>query len=75
MEAREEQKMPCPACGGAGGGPFGRAGSAWDDENFVCTRCKGAGMIAMDDVMVRPGLAKAPVPQADEATKKRKATG
>ena len=70
---------PCPACGGAGGGPFGRAGSAWDDEEFVCPRCEGAGTVALDDVMVqsqRPGIVKA-VPDAAPAKpneKKRKAS-
>ncbi len=44
-------RMACPSCGGAGGGPFGRAGSAWDDEDYVCVRCEGAGVIALDDIM------------------------
>ncbi len=35
----------CPACGGAGGGPFGRAGSRWDDESYVCPRCEGLGVL------------------------------
>jgi hypothetical protein len=86
MEAKVEpaRALECPSCGGAGGGPFGRAGSAWDDETYVCPRCKGAGALALDDVMVqsqRPGLVKA-VPDAgsaDErareiAEKKRKAS-
>lgn len=66
-------KMPCPSCGGAGGGPIGRAGSAWDDEEYVCPRCKGVGVVALDDVMIRPGLAKATVDEA--LPSKRKATG
>jgi hypothetical protein len=71
MEAAPEDCISCPACGGAGGGPFGRAGSAWDDEDFVCPRCKGAGVIALDDVAIRPGLVKAQVQAAiDEAKKK-----
>lgn len=71
MNAPSEEKVTCPSCGGAGGGPFGRAGSAWDDEDYVCPRCKGAGVIAWDDVAVRPGLAKAQVQAAlDEAKKK-----
>ena len=74
MDAAEE-RIPCPACGGAGGGPFGRAGSAWDDEDYVCPRCKGAGAIALDDVMIRPGLAKVPAAAAADEAKKRKATG
>jgi hypothetical protein len=73
--AAEDRVATCPACGGAGGGPFGRAGSAWDDEGYVCSRCKGTGMIALDDVMIRPGLAKAPLAAAEADTKKRKATG
>lgn len=75
METAAQDRVTCPACGGAGGGPFGRAGSAWDDESYVCPRCKGAGVIPLDDVMVRPGLAKAPVPSAADDAKKRKATG
>ena len=75
------EQLTCPACGGAGGGPFGRAGSAWDDDAYVCPRCKGAGAIAPGDVMVqsqRPGIVKA-VPPHDApaelpAEKKRKAS-
>lgn len=71
-----EERITCPACGGAGGGPFGRAGSAWDDESYVCPRCKGAARIAIEEAVptsVRPGIVKA-VP--GEATpSKRKATG
>lgn len=76
MEAAEE-RVTCPACGGAGGGPFGRAGSAWDDESFVCPRCKGAGVVPLDEVVLRPGLAKAQAPatEKDAGAKKRKATG
>lgn len=44
-------RVACPSCGGAGGGPFGRAGSAWDDEEYVCPRCEGAGVIALHDIM------------------------
>jgi hypothetical protein len=64
---------PCPACGGAGGGPFGPAGSAWDDEEYVCAKCEGEGVIAL------PGVVKATPPYAaraeDAEEKKRKATG
>jgi hypothetical protein len=80
MEAQAEplDLVACPSCGGAGGGPFGRAGSAWDDDAYVCPRCKGAGAIALDDVMVqsqRPGLVKAvPDAAAPPAQKKRKAS-
>ena len=84
MEAEAQlERIGCPACGGAGGGPFGRAGSAWDDDEYVCPRCKGEGVIARGDEMVqsqRPGIVKA-VPDAaaaaaekDGAEKKRKAS-
>jgi ribosomal protein S27AE len=80
MEAEAEHldRVACPSCGGAGGGPFGRAGSAWDDDEYVCPRCKGVGAIALDDVMVqsqRPGIVKAvPDVAAPPAQKKRKAS-
>lgn len=84
MEAEHHlERLPCPACGGAGGGPFGRAGSAWDTEDYVCFRCEGVGMVAMDDGMVpsqRPGLVKAnpdaaPAPSlSDVKPGKRKAS-
>jgi len=61
-----EEKVTCPACGGAGGGPFGPAGSAWDDEDYECPRCKGTGY-----VIVRPGLAKAQPGSAEEAAQKK----
>lgn len=73
-----QDRIACPACGGAGGGPFGRAGSAWDDESYVCTRCKGAGKIALEDAAptsVRPGIVKALPGDAATPAKKRKATG
>ncbi len=82
MEAEYDlERVVCPACGGAGGGPFGRAGSAWDDEAFVCARCEGAGVLSdlgRDDVTAsqRPGIVKA-VPDAAPAKpdeKKRKAS-
>jgi hypothetical protein len=47
----------CPACGGAGGGPFGRPGSAWDVEAYVCPRCEGLGAIPRTVPVARP-LAK-----------------
>lgn len=80
-EAQQLDRVVCPSCGGAGGGPFGRAGGAWDDEDYVCPRCKGVGAIALDDVMVspsqRPGIVKA-VPDVvaprTETEKKRKAS-
>jgi DNA-directed RNA polymerase subunit RPC12/RpoP len=45
--------LTCPACGGAGGGPFGRLGGAWDTEEYVCARCVGTGVISS-----RPSVAK-----------------
>jgi len=81
-EAQQLDRVVCPSCGGAGGGPFGRAGSAWDDEDFVCPRCKGVGAIALDDVMTapstpsqRPGIVKAtPEVVSTPGEKKRKAS-
>jgi hypothetical protein len=71
--AREE----CPACGGAGGGPFGRAGSGWDVETYECPRCQGSGYVSVvaesagRAPSVRPGIVKAtPATRVDE--KKRK---
>lgn len=58
-----DERIDCPACGGAGGGPFGRAGSAWDDEEFVCPRCEGVGTILVSETL-RPGLAKTATPAA-----------
>jgi hypothetical protein len=80
-EAQQLDRVACPSCGGAGGGPFGRAGSAWDDEEFVCLRCKGAGAIALDDLLSpsspsqRPGIVKAvPDVVTPSTEKKRKAS-
>jgi len=87
-EAQQLDRVVCPSCGGAGGGPFGRVGSAWDDEDYVCPRCKGVGAIALDDVMtvmppvtapvVRPGIVKATpdvvTTPAEIAERKRKAS-
>ncbi len=57
----------CPACGGSGGGPFGRAGSAWDVETYVCPRCRGAGHVALSPTAVARPLAKgAPPPEPVE---------
>jgi hypothetical protein len=58
----------CPACGGAGGGPFGRPGSAWDVETYVCPRCQGLGVVS-NDVAVRHSLAKAADPAIDGAVR------
>jgi hypothetical protein len=50
--------VECPACGGAGGGPFGRPGSAWDVETYVCPRCQGLGLVR-ESAAVGHSLAKA----------------
>jgi hypothetical protein len=71
----------CPACGGSGGGPFGRAGSAWDVETYECVRCGGWGYIReaseVDEAppaVVRPGIAKAsPERTATEESERRSA--
>jgi len=61
----------CPACGGAGGGPFGRAGGAWDTEDYVCPRCLGAGAIQPGALpAARPGVVKA-APAPATPTKRR----
>ena len=60
----------CPACGGAGGGPFGRAGSGWDREDYVCARCKGVGSLTVEAAATpRPGIAKTTPPVARPAKK------
>jgi hypothetical protein len=65
-----DERASCLACGGAGGGPFGRAGSAWDTEDYVCPRCRGTGAERLDvtvsasasasPALARPGVAKVP---------------
>ena len=75
-EGENVDSVACPSCGGAGGGPFGRAGSAWDDDAYVCPRCEGVGALAPGDVMLqsqRPGLVKA-VPDAAVAPAPTKRT-
>ena len=73
--------VTCPSCGGAGGGPFGRAGSAWDTEEFVCPRCKGVGALSPEELIatqaerVRPGIAKAAQAAAADVQEKKKKTG
>jgi hypothetical protein len=71
------ERTTCPSCGGAGGGPFGPAGSAWDDDEWVCPRCEGAGVILVADAGAppRPGLVKAANASGDAQAPKRKATG
>jgi hypothetical protein len=57
-----EQDAECPACGGSGGGPFGRAGSAWDVEGYVCPRCQGVGVVRMETaVAAAPPAARRPL--------------
>ena len=72
-------KQTCPACGGAGGGPIGRAGAGWDIESYECLRCGGNGWVSARDEAEReaiaassprPGIVKAQPPRA-EPTKRR----
>lgn len=69
----------CPACGGAGGGPFGRAGSAWDTEDYVCPKCRGTGQMLAERVtpasVARPGVVKAAPAAPKIAPTKRRAAG
>ena len=65
------EHVTCPSCGGAGGGPFGPAGSAWDNDEYECPRCRGIGAIAND---VRPGIAKGVVKAAPAAASKKTGT-
>lgn len=76
-EMSGEHLEPCPACGGAGGGPFGRAGSAWDDDDYVCVRCKGLGHLRIegDVASTRPGIVKAAEKAAQEQTATKKRAG
>ena len=79
-------REPCPACGGAGGGPFGRANSGWDIESYECLRCDGNGWVSARDEEERAALAasaprtgiakgivKTQTPRAEPA--KRRASG
>jgi hypothetical protein len=80
-EREERGERECPACGGAGGGPFGRAGSGWDVESYECPRCEGWGYIranAANDEPVsvpRPGIAKTAPRPARELDQKKRGTG
>ena len=73
----------CPACGGSGGGPFGRANSGWDIETYECPRCEGWGYIraapVADEeppVVSRPGIVKAtPAERVREENEKKRRTG
>jgi hypothetical protein len=59
----DETQTACPACGGAGGGPLGRAGRAWDSEDYVCPRCRGLGVLVIREAdsapVSGPGVVKA----------------
>jgi hypothetical protein len=65
--------LECPSCGGSGGGPFGPAGSAWDDEEYVCPRCKGKGWVTAEELASRPGIVKASAEVEVPAKKKASA--
>jgi len=76
IEAMNDALAPglaCPACGGSGGGPFGRLGSAWDVETYECPRCHGTGVVDVDvaagAALPRPlakGSARRPEPPVAE---------
>lgn len=60
---------------------MGRAGSAWDDEDYVCPRCRGVGLVALSELVTRSsvagaaakGLAKAqPAADADARERRRR---
>lgn len=70
-----QERATCPACGGAGGGPLGRANSAWDDEGYVCPRCEGEGAIVVDALSQRPGIVKAALAAAASTAEASKRTG
>ncbi|MGO9715124.1 MAG: hypothetical protein ACLQBL_40125 [Polyangiaceae bacterium] len=79
MISPDLEREVCPACGGAGGGPFGRANSGWDVESYECIRCEGWGYIrgaAVEDegppVVARPGIAKVPAERVGSETAKPK---
>jgi hypothetical protein len=69
------ETMACPACGGSGGGPFGRAGTGWDVETYECVRCAGAGVVSVREeerraaAIVKPGVAKAREQQREQEKK------
>ena len=70
-----DERTSCLACGGAGGGPFGRAGSVWDTEDYVCPRCRGTGAERLEVTAAasipRPGVAKV----ADVPVRRKRAAG
>jgi hypothetical protein len=71
------ETMACPACGGSGGGPFGRAGTGWDVESYECVRCMGEGVVSVRDeemraaAVSRPGVAKAREASREAAPEKK----
>ena len=75
MDARtndpEIERACCAACGGAGGGPFGRANSGWDIETYECPRCFGTGyaLTADETERARAMQAAAQVAQVVTAAK------
>jgi hypothetical protein len=83
MSATASEAAPlreeCPACGGAGGGPFGRANSGWDVETYECPRCEGWGYLRAGTeveeeppMVARPGIAKTTPAQRVVEEKKRR---
>jgi hypothetical protein len=66
--------IPCPSCGGSGGGPFGPPGSAWDVEGYACPRCKGTGVLQVAGAEASPSprpLAKGLARRTDVVIEKR----
>jgi hypothetical protein len=66
--------IPCPSCGGSGGGPFGPPGSAWDVEGYACPRCRGTGVLQVAGTEATPSprpLAKGLARRPEVATEKR----
>ncbi len=74
-----DDMITCPACGGAGGGPFGRVGAGWDVETYECFRCQGAGVVSVREeearALAKPGIAKAQSARPIEGPKKRASSG
>ena len=66
---------------GSGGGPFGRAGSAWDVETYECVRCGGRGYLVpgaeaeLAKSAPRPGIVKAAPPRVGQEAEKKRKTG
>jgi hypothetical protein len=71
------EALACPACGGAGGGPFGRGGGAWDVDDYVCPRCEGMGLVlaprrASVPPSASPGIVKTTRPSVVPGQEKKK---